>query len=109
MKLASTQTPPPEPVVPRTPFVATEKEPKLVRLEKVRLPDIALRTNTSGEVKAKVLVDKEGNAQQVEIVSSTNGLLDQAVIDALQKSTYSPGMMGNDPVSAWMVIPFKFK
>jgi TonB family protein len=109
MKLASAQAPPPEPVVPSAPFIATEKEPKLIRLEKVRLSDLAMRTNPSGEVKAKVLVDKEGKPEQVQIVSSTNQLLDQSIIDALQKSTYSPGMMGNDPVSAWMLIPFKFK
>lgn len=109
IKPVSTQSPPPEPVAPSAPFVAVEREPKLLRLEKVRLPDIALRTNPSGEMKVKVLVDKEGKAQQVQIVSSTNSLLDQAVIDALQKSSYAPGVMGNDPVSAWLVIPLKFK
>lgn len=109
VKLASIQAPPPEPAAPSTPFVSTEKEPKLLRLEKVQLPSMALKTNSSGEVRAKVLVDKEGKAQQVQIVSSTNSLLDEAVVEALQKSEYSPGMMGNDAVSAWLLIPFKFK
>jgi len=109
VKAAATQPPPSEPARESVPFVATEKEPKLLHLQKVRLPGIATRGYISAEVRAKVLVDRDGKPQKVEILSSTNSIFEQPVIDALEKSTFSPGMMGAEPVSAWLVIPFKFK
>jgi len=91
------------------PFVAIQQDPKIVHLEKPRLPDFVLRNHMSGEVTAKVLIDKDGKPQEIQIVSSTNSVFEPSVIDAIERSTFSPGVMGEGPVAAWVVIPFRFK
>ncbi len=98
-----------DPAKESAPFVAVEKEPKLLHMEKVQLSDLAMRSYSGTEVKAKVLVDRDGKPAKVEIISCTNSLFEQPVIDALKKSTYSAGVMGTDAVSAWLVVPLKFK
>ena len=91
------------------PFVAVQEDPKVVHLEKPRLPDIVLQNHMSGSVTARVLIDRDGKPQEVQILSSTSSIFEQPVIDAITNSTFSPGMMGTGPVAAWVVIPFKFK
>ncbi len=98
-----------EPARGSAPFVAIQQDPKIVHLEKPRLPDFVLRNHMSGEVTAKVLIDKNGKPQDIQIVSSTNSVFEPPVIDAIERSTFSPGVMGEGPVAAWVVIPFKFK
>jgi len=98
-----------EPVRESAPFVAIQQDPKIVHLEKPRLPDLVLRNHMSGEVTAKVLIDKDGKPQEIQIVSSTNSVFEPSVIDAIERSTFSPGVMGEGPVAAWVVIPFRFK
>jgi TonB family protein len=108
---AAVSMPPPaaEPVRESTPFVAVQQEPKIVHLERPVLPDIAVRNHISGSVTAKVMIDKDGKPGEVQILASSSGILEQPVIDAIGKSSFAPGMMGNGPVAAWVVIPFKFK
>jgi protein TonB len=91
------------------PFIAVQQDPKIVRLEKPRLPDLVLQKHISGSVTAKVLIDQDGKPQEVKILASTDGVFEQPVIDAIGRSTFSPGMMGTGPVAAWVVIPFRFK
>lgn len=109
VKMVASQLPPVEAARESAPFVAVQEDPKIVRLEKPRLPDIILKNHISGEVTAKVLIDRDGKPQEVQIVSSTSSVFEQPVIDAIGRSSFSPGMMGSGPVAAWMLIPFKFK
>ncbi len=109
VKMVASQAPPPEVARESAPFVAVQEDPKIVRLEKPRLPDIVLKNHISGEVTAKVLIDRDGKPQEVQIVSSTSSVFEQPVIDAIGRSSFSPGMMGSGPVAAWMLIPFRFK
>jgi len=107
--LASASTAAAEPVRESAPFVAVQQDPRIVRLEKPRLPDIVVQKHLSGSVTAKVLIDRDGKPQDVTILTSTDGVFEPPVIDAIARSTFSPGMMGSGPVAAWLVIPFKFK
>jgi TonB family protein len=109
VKAESPQAPPAEAAAEADPFVAVERDPKIVRLEKVVLPELVIRNHMSGSVTAKVLIDKEGKPGEVQILASTSTAFEQPVIDAIGKSSFSPGVMGNSPVASWVVIPFKFK
>lgn len=109
MKPLDSQPPSAEPARETTPFVAVQEEPKIVHLERPVLPEIIARNHVSGSVTAKVMIDKDGKPGEVQILASSSSVLEQPVIDAIGKSTFTPGMMGNGPVGAWVVIPFKFK
>jgi len=109
VKTAASLPPPSEPTREATPFVAVQQDPKIVHLERPVLPDIVMRNHISGSVTAKVLVDKDGTPREVQILESTSSVLEQPVIDAVGKSSFTPGLMGSGPVAAWVVIPFKFK
>jgi TonB family protein len=87
----------------------SEKEPQILRLEHPQLSDIALKNGMEGEVTVQVQIDPQGNPLQARILKSTNDFFDQAVMDAVMQSKYSPGMMSTGPVTTWITIPFKFR
>ncbi len=90
-------------------FIPVEKAPRILRLEQPSFSENDLSGGLSGEITVKVQIDKEGKPVQAQVLSSTNKALNEAVVDAVMKSTYEPGVMSNGPVMAWVVIPFKFK
>ncbi len=99
----------PDPNPPAQPFVAVEKEPKIVKLQKPELPEVATRAGLTGRVVVKVQIDPKGKPTQAVILTSTNHVFDDAVVAAVMKSKFEPGMMSSGPVSTWMSIPFVFK
>ncbi len=94
---------------PAQPFVAVEKEPKIVKLEAPKLPEVASRAGLTGRVIVKVQIDTKGKPTQAVILTSTNHVFDEAVITAVMNSKFEPGMMSSGPVSTWMAIPYVFK
>ena len=91
------------------PTTFTERKPEVVRLTKPQFPEAARSTSLEGEVLVKVLIDPQGKPVQAKIVKSTNDVFNEAVIDAVMSSQYSPGVMPSGPVSTWLTIPFTFK
>lgn len=99
---------PPDPA-PAKPFVAVEKEPKIVKLEKPEPPEVASRSGLTGKVIVKVQIDEQGKPTQAVILTSTNHVFDECVIKAVMRSAFEPGRMSTGPVTTWMAIPFVFK
>ena len=91
----------------RTPFA--ERKPEVVRLTKPQFPEAAQRAAIEGEVVARVLIDTAGRPVKAKIVSSSNSVFNDAVIEAVMHSQYSPGVMPSGPVTTWLSIPFTFK
>ena len=87
----------------------TERKPEIVRLTKPGFPEAARSAAMEGEVLVKVLIDTEGKPLKAKIVTSTNDIFNDAVIDAVMNSQYSPGVMPSGPVATWLTIPFVFK
>ena len=85
------------------------RPPGVVRLEKPKLPAAALNTGASGEVTVRVEISSDGKPAGAAIIKSTNSLFDEAVIDAVMHSEYSPGVSASGPTTAWITIPFRFK
>jgi protein TonB len=89
--------------------VAVESEPKILKLEKPRFPDFAYAQGLEGQVVVQVEIDKDGIPRQSRILKSTNPLLEPPIIEAVNKSQFTPARMTAGPVAAWMTIPFRFK
>jgi protein TonB len=92
-----------------SPFVAVEKDPQIIRLEKPRFPDFAYARQLEGQVTLQVQIDADGRPIQTKIISSTNSLIEPAIVDAVMKSEFSPARMSTGPVTSWLTIPYRFK
>jgi protein TonB len=91
------------------PFAPVEEPPRLVKLVRPDFPDFVYRQGAEGQVVVQVQIDPLGRPVQARIQRSTNSLLDQAVIDAVLRSEFSPARMSNGPVTSWLAIPLTFK
>ena len=92
----------------QTPFVPVEQPAQIVKLERPRFSDIVYRAGLEGQVVVQVQLDTEGRPQTAKVVSSTNSLLEDAVLDAVLRSQFLPARMSTGPVASSLVIPFKF-
>ncbi len=101
---AKTETAPPP-----APFLAIERQPKVVKIAQPKIPSAAEETKQTGKVVVRVQIDPQGKPIKALIASSTNHLFDDSVIEAVMHSTFEPGMMSTGPVTTWMSIPFSFK
>jgi protein TonB len=98
---------PPDTVAP-APFVAVEKEAKIIRLEPPKFSAGAYQRGVEGQVIIQVRIDAGGKPVQTVTLRSTNDLLVQPVIDAVMGSQFAPAEMSSGPVASWLTIPFKF-
>ena len=88
-------------------FVPVEREPQIVKREIPKFNPAF--SKGAGKIIAKVQIDPQGRPIKAVIVSSFNTALNDAVIEAVMNSKYSPGMMTNGPVTSWLTIPFVFQ
>lgn len=72
-------------------------------------PRIARRMGEQGRVLLNVFVSAAGTAEKVEIrTSSGHARLDQAAREAVQRWKFVPARRGDEPVSAWVIVPISF-
>ncbi|TNJ38115.1 energy transducer TonB [Prosthecochloris vibrioformis] len=93
-------------------FVPCEIMPTFMHQKKPRYPDIARRAGIEGKVIVSVLVSETGKPIKAAIVKripSDCTVFDQAAVEALMKSTYSPGIQNGTPVKVWLTVPMRFK
>lgn len=115
------EAPPQQTPTPATPAqnstpVAEEIQPlfRLTRmpgfLQKIEAvyPATERRAGIQANVLAEVTINAQGNVLDVRILKSGGATFDDAVKQALQKSTFSPGMIDNKPVGTRFQVPFRF-
>jgi protein TonB len=94
---------------PAPAFVAVQRDPQIVRLEKPQFPNFVWKLGIEGQVVVRVLIDANGKPLDSQILKSTNPVFEEPVVDAVMKSQFNPAQMGQGPVAAWLTIPFKFR
>jgi protein TonB len=92
-----------------TQFIPVEQPPKIVQLQQPSFSEEQILQGVQGDVVVKVQIDKTGKPLQAKVISSTNSALNGAVIEAVMRSSYAPGVMSSGPVTTWMTIPLKLK
>jgi protein TonB len=88
-------------------FVAVEIEPVAIVQVKPAYPDIARRAEVEGTVYVKVLVDKEGKVKKAVPVDGPEIFFEEAIKASMQW-VFKPAIQHDQPVSVWVVIPFRF-
>lgn len=72
-------------------------------------PPLSRRIGEQGKVMLRVLVNATGNADKVELRSSSgSNRLDDAALDVVRRWRFVPARQGDQPVAAWVLIPITF-
>jgi len=72
-------------------------------------PSVSRRMGEQGRVMLRVLVNAQGAADDVQILTSSGfSRLDEAARDAVQRWKFVPAKRGSEPVPAWVRIPIPF-
>ncbi len=93
-------------------FVPVEKEPgfDLGALQRrVKYPPIARDNGIEGQVVVRVLIDKTGRPVKSAVQHSDNKLLEQAAVEAVMNTTFTPAIQNQNPVQLWISIPVTFQ
>ncbi|MBT4485471.1 MAG: energy transducer TonB [Candidatus Latescibacteria bacterium] len=71
-------------------------------------PEIAERAGIEGNVTMKVLVNKEGLVDSVEVIGGPK-VFHKSSIEAARKTKFTPAKHMDRAVSCWVIMPFKFE
>ncbi|MDQ7064888.1 MAG: energy transducer TonB [candidate division KSB1 bacterium] len=76
----------------------------------LRYPASARAAGLQGRVILNVLINKNGEVEMVKVLKSTgHEEMDQAAIEAVKKTAWSPARQKGSPVKVWVGIPVIFK
>jgi len=78
-------------------------------LKNVIYPQSAKEANIQGKVLIKAIIDEKGNVAETEVINSIQKDCDQAAVDAIKKTKFTPATKDGKPVKAEVVIPVMFK
>lgn len=94
--------------------IAVEKNPEIIGglealTSKLYYSEIAKRIGVEGKVVVTIIVDKEGNVVDVQIVKPLHSDLDQIAVKAVRELKFYPGIQNGKPVKVQISIPIQFK
>ena len=89
-------------------FIAFDEAPVAISGVKMKYPPMAKAAGIEGKVVVEFFIDKNGVVTEVEIVTGTGTVLDQAAVEAVKKSTWKPVRQRTKKVGVWKKLPFKF-
>ncbi|MBS1912463.1 MAG: energy transducer TonB [Bacteroidetes bacterium] len=93
-------------------FVAVEEDPKWDAADlqrRVKYPEIARKNGIEGTVVVRALVGKDGRVMKTMVDRSDNKALEEAAVDAVTKTPFTPAIQNKQPVTVWVQIPVIFK
>jgi TonB family protein len=81
-------------------LVLSRKEPEY--------PQVAILAHMDGEILMRVTVSTSGKSEKVDIVSTSNPLFGPTAIDAANRWTFKPLLIGSQPVRFQTTLKFTF-
>ena len=95
-------------------FVAVEDMPQPIGglqeiQKKIKYPEIAKRAGVEGKVYVRAFVDEEGNVVNAEVVKGIGAGCDEAALDAILKTKFTPGKQRGKPIKVQVTVPVLFK
>jgi protein TonB len=95
-------------------FVAVEEMPApiggIVGIQKkIVYPEIAKRAGVEGKVYVLAFVDESGTVTKAQIIKGIGAGCDEAALDAVKKTKFTPGKQRGKPVKVQVSIPILFK
>jgi protein TonB len=102
---------PPAPVIaPPAPIVPPNFNADYLRNPPPVYPPVSRRLGEQGRVVLRVLVDADGNAEQVDVRTSSGSVrLDAAALEAVRRWKFVPAKQGDRAIAAWVLVPISFR
>jgi len=76
---------------------------------KIKYPEIAKRAGVEGKVFVQAFIDENGNVVEAKIIKGIGAGCDEAALDAVKSTKFSPGKEKGKPVKVQVSIPIMFK
>lgn len=94
--------------------VTVEKNPQPIGgiaalAQKVVYPETAKNAGVQGRVFIKAFIDENGTVVKTEVLKGIGAGCDEAAIEAVKNTKFTPGMDGDTPVKTQVAIPILFK
>ncbi len=86
---------------------AIEEEPSIINNITPKYPLLAKRAGIEGIVFVKVLVNKEGLVDSIEVLKGPK-IFHTSATEAARATQFTPAKQNSKPVSCWVVIPYRF-
>ncbi|MDX1439076.1 MAG: energy transducer TonB [Rubricoccaceae bacterium] len=77
-------------------------------IENIRYPQEAEQEGIQGRVVVSFVVDQHGQVQHTEVIESAHPLLDVAAVEAIEKTSFTPGLKDGEAVAVQMAVPITF-
>lgn len=95
-------------------FVAVEEMPEIIGgltsiLNKIKYPEIAKRAGIQGKVYVLAFIDENGDVANAKIIKGIGAGCDEAALDAVKQTKFTPGRQRGKPVKVQVSIPIVFK
>ncbi len=98
-----------EALPPPDAFVPFEVEPKPTTPLRPEYPELARKAGIEGTVILRVLIDKDGRVRDVMVARKVGAGLDEAAVEAIKRTTYTPAIQNNRPVAVWVAQTVVFR
>ena len=82
--------------------------PEVIHSVEPEFTEDARRENFQGSVSIRLIVDSQGNPQNVQLVRHLGMGLDEKAIEAVRQYRFKPAMYQGHPVSVQIVIEMNF-
>lgn len=77
--------------------------------KKISYPEIAKKAGISGKVYVMAFINESGNVDDVQVIKGIGGGCDEAAVEAIKKSKFTPGKNAGNPVKVKLSLPITFK
>ncbi len=90
--------------------VMPEPEGGLAAINKLIVyPQIAQKVGVEGKVYVLAFINEQGNVDDVKVIKGIGAGCEEAVISAVKKTKFKPGMKGGAAVKVKLTMAFNFK
>ena len=77
--------------------------------EKIKYPEVAKRAGIQGKVIIQAFIDENGVVVHAKVLNGVGGGCDQAALDAVKQTRFTPGIQDGSTVKTQVTIPISFK
>jgi len=91
------------------PFYRVEKRPEFIHKATLNYPSQAKRMKVEGTVILEADIDSEGKLVQIRVIKAAGFGFEEAAIEMLKESSFTPAIMGGHSVGVKMRFTIKFE
>ena len=77
--------------------------------EKILYPELAKRAGIEGRVFIQAFIDETGSVADAKVIKGVGHGLDEAALEAVKQTKFTPGIHKGEPVKVQVSIPIMFK